>query len=65
MKLSTAKDFQVEYKYRFTHTVEKKKGVEIILRNLEENQMVIWGDGETFHYLLTQKPSYRIGIIGK
>lgn len=55
MKLTTAKDLQTEFKYRKTHKVEKRKGTEVDLRNLEDNQSVIWGDGETYHYLLIKK----------
>ena len=46
---------QMLFKYGKTHYVEKKKGTEINLKNLEDNQCVVWGDGETYHYLLTKK----------
>ena len=62
MKLFTARDLQVQHKYRFTHRVEKVKGVEVDLRDLEKHQMVIWGDGETFYYLLTEKQDWFSGI---
>ena len=55
MKMFTDKDLAMFYKYSKTHTVEKKKGTEVDLRNLEANQSVVWGDGETYHYLLTNK----------
>lgn len=55
MKLSTAHDFSVEYKYKLTHYVFKKKGTSVDLRTLEDDEMVIWGDGKTYHYLLKLK----------
>ena len=44
-------------KYGETHIVEKIWGTEPDLRNLKKNQSVCWGDGETYHILLTEKES--------
>ena len=39
-----------------THTIAKVSGVEIDLRMLKDNESVVYGDGKTFHYRLTEKP---------
>ena len=44
----------IEEKYKNTHTVKKRQGTEVDLRHLNENESVIWGDGKTYHYLLTK-----------
>jgi hypothetical protein len=54
MTLYTPLDLQIEFKYKKTHDVFKKKGTEVDLRNLEDDESVIWGDGETYHYLLKE-----------
>ena len=35
------------------YRVEAVAGVEVALHELERGQLVVWGDGETFHYRLT------------
>ena len=45
----------VEQKYGKTHHIKKVFGTHVDLRNLEKNQSVCWGDGETYHWLLTKK----------
>jgi hypothetical protein len=55
MKLYTSKDLQVKHKYEKTHYVEKVFGTEVDLTTLNKDQLVIWGDGATYHYLLTKK----------
>ena len=52
MILYTLLDLSVQFKYRKTHQVFKRKGTEVDLRSLEKDESVIWGDGETYHYLL-------------
>jgi hypothetical protein len=52
---STKKDFPEVYeKYSATHTVTARHGTKIDLTKLEKNQSVVWGDGKTFHFLLTE-----------
>lgn len=46
---------EAELKYGETHTVEKVFGTSPDLRNLKNGQEVMWGDGETYHILLTKK----------
>lgn len=41
-----------------THHIEKVMGTEVDLTKLKDNQSVCWGDGETYHFRLTEK---RIG----
>ena len=55
MKLQTPQDLSVQFKYRKTHQVFKKKGTEVNLESLEDDESVIWGDGESYHYLLKEK----------
>jgi len=55
MKLYTSQDLQMLHQYGSSHEVEKVQGTEVDLRQLKDNQSVIWGDGETFHYKLTYK----------
>lgn len=52
MILHTPQDLSIKHKYRETHEVFKKKGTEVDLRNLENDESVIYGDGESYHYLL-------------
>lgn len=43
--------------YGKTHKIEKRFGTEVILETLEDNQSVCYGDGGTYHYLLTKLDS--------
>lgn len=43
-------------KFGATHTIEKRSGTSPTLTDLADNQSVCYGDGKTFHYLLTEKP---------
>jgi hypothetical protein len=45
----------IEHKYGKTHNIKKRKGTEVDLTHLNENESVVWGDGKTYHYLLTKK----------
>lgn len=58
--LYTPEDLSVQFKYRETHQVFKKKGTEVILEALEDDESVIWGDGETYHYLLKELKAIRL-----
>lgn len=55
MALYTPQDLSVQFKYRKTHQVFKKKGTEVNLINLENDESVICGDGESYYYLLKEK----------
>ena len=55
MTLYTPQDLSVQFKYRKTHQVFKKKGTDVNLQNLEDDESVIWGDGESYHYLIKEK----------
>lgn len=41
-------------RYGQTHSIEAVKGTSPLLSKLKENQSVIWGDGETYHFRLTK-----------
>lgn len=41
-----------------THHIEKVWGTTVEMSSLKDNQSVCWGDGETYHFRLTEK---RIG----
>lgn len=41
-------------KYEGTHTVTARLGTRIDLTKLSDNQSVVYGDGKTFHFLLTK-----------
>jgi hypothetical protein len=45
---------KVTERYGATHKIEAVLGTEIDLDTLERGQSVVWGDGETFHFRLTQ-----------
>lgn len=47
---------EVTAKWGETHDIEKVMGTEVDLTLLNDNQSVVWGDGETFHWRLTKKP---------
>lgn len=49
-------DSEVNAKYGETHFIDKIPGTHVELDKLQENQLVCWGDGITFHFLLTRKP---------
>lgn len=40
-------------KYGKTHTIEAVKGTKVEMAKLAKNQSVCWGDGESYHFLLT------------
>ena len=42
-------------KWGKTHTIKKVIGTEIQLGNLNKNESVVYGDGKTFHWLITLK----------
>lgn len=42
-------------KYGETHTITARLGLKVDLRKLAPNESVCYGDGETFHFLLTKK----------
>ena len=45
----------VQHKWSKTHHIEKVWGTDVILKNLKPNESVVWGDGETYHWKLTEK----------
>ncbi len=42
-------------KYNKTHDIEKVPGTSVRMQDLNDDQSVCWGDGKTYHYLLTKK----------
>jgi hypothetical protein len=40
--------------YGKTHNIEAIKGTNVDMSKLEKNQSVCWGDGETYHFRLTE-----------
>jgi hypothetical protein len=38
-----------------THIIEEKPGTTVNLEELKDNQSVIWGDGKTYYWLLTEE----------
>lgn len=45
-----------EEKYKDTHTIERvSTSLECDLTKLKDNQSVVFGDGKTFYFLLTEK----------
>jgi hypothetical protein len=40
--------------YGKTHKIEKRAGTAVFLPLLKDNQSIVWGDGKTFHWLLTE-----------
>ena len=45
----------VRQKYSKTHHIKKVFGTDVDLYNLEPNESVVFGDGQTYHYKLTEK----------
>lgn len=45
----------VTERYGETHTIEAVLGTTGELEDLEDNQSVCWGDGKSYHFLLTKK----------
>ena len=45
----------VHQKYGATHEIKKVFATEVDLQTLEKNQSVCWGDGASYHWLLTEK----------
>lgn len=48
---------EVFKKYEGTHMVSARLGVRVDLTKLKPNESVVYGDGETFHFLLTKQSS--------
>lgn len=49
------KDFpQVFAKYEGTHMVTARLGTKVDLTKLKDNESICFGDGKTFHFLLTK-----------
>ncbi len=46
---------KINEKYSATHTIEKRLGTEVELKDLQPGQSVVFGDGETYYWLLTKK----------
>lgn len=44
---------KVREKYGKTHTIEAVKGTKVVMAKLAKNQSVCWGDGESYHFRLT------------
>ena len=44
-------------KYGNTHEIEKVDGTVARIMDLDDDQEVCWGDGKTYHFLLTKKRS--------
>lgn len=42
-------------KFGKTHTIEKRMGTSVNMEELKDNQSVCWGDGISYHFLLTEK----------
>lgn len=45
---------KVREKYGKTHKVEAVKGTKAILAKLAKGQSVCWGDGQSYHFRLTE-----------
>lgn len=43
---------KIQAKYGKTHIIEKVEGTEVNLKKLAPDEMVLWGDGETYHWKL-------------
>lgn len=53
---ATHKDvIQVRERWGSTHTIEAIKGTKCELWRLKKGESTVWGDGETFHFILTKK----------
>lgn len=49
------KDFyEVFKKYEGTHMVSARLGTKVDLRKLKPNESICYGDGKSFHFLLTK-----------
>ena len=48
-------EWTVRYNWGETHNIKRVKGVDVNLQDLWEGQSIVYGDGETFHWLLTEK----------
>lgn len=48
-------EHRIKEKWGWTHIIEKRKGVSVDLSSLKKGQIVLYGDGKTFHWLLTRK----------
>jgi len=48
-------ELAVKHKWGKTHEIRKIMTVEPNLQQLASNQSVVWGDGETYCWLLTEK----------
>ncbi|MDP8171524.1 hypothetical protein QJU96_09550 [Pasteurella skyensis] len=46
---------KVVEKYGDTHVIKARKGCEVRLDELEDNESVVCGDGENYHFVLTPK----------
>ncbi len=46
---------KINEKYKSTHVIEAVWGIKPRLDKLQSNQKVCWGDGETYHFRLTEK----------
>lgn len=42
-------------KYGETHLIEKRMGTSVDITKLKDNESVCWGDGVSYHFLLTKK----------
>lgn len=51
----TEKDRKMVELYGKTHIIEKRKGINVFLPMLKNNQSVAYGDGKSFYYLLTER----------
>jgi hypothetical protein len=50
------RDFpEVWAKWDKTHEITPRRGTSIILEGLKPGESVIYGDGKTFHFLLTKR----------
>lgn len=49
------RDFpEVFQKYESTHMIKARLGTKIDLTKLKDNESICYGDGKTFHFLLTK-----------
>ena len=45
---------EVFKKYKGTHMITARLGTRVDLTKLAANESIVYGDGETFHFLLTK-----------
>ena len=50
---------RVNDKWSETHTIEKRMGTDVDLRHLKDGESVCYGDGKTYHFLLTAKTTLK------